>query len=100
MADEYDFERREEEWFAAHEGKWTTRRKRRDYVGTAEAAELLGVERPRIGRWIGKGQMPMPIAKLGATPIWDRADIEAMRDEVNARKRTGIPQEDLRAVQA
>ena len=30
-----------------------------DLVGTAEAAELLGVERPRIGRWIAKGEMPM-----------------------------------------
>lgn len=91
MADEqHSFEEREEAWFALHKGKWTNRRKRQDLVGTAEAAELLGVERPRIGRWIGKGAMPQPVAKLGATPVWERADIEAMRDSVEARKRQPV----------
>lgn len=91
MADStHPFEQREDEWFAVHRGNWTNRRKRRDLVGTAEAAELLGVERPRIGRWIGKGQMPMPVAKLGATPVWEREDIEAMRDDVEARKRLPV----------
>jgi predicted DNA-binding transcriptional regulator AlpA len=49
-------------------------------VGTSEAAELLGVEKPRIGRYIKNGRMPEPVCKLSATPIWRAEDIEAMRD--------------------
>lgn len=75
-----------------------------DLVGTWEAAEILGVERPRIGRWLKpwrtwlhgdeeyiesggkrgvppkKGQepeikMPKPIADLKSGPVWHRRDI-------------------------
>ena len=56
-------------------------------VGTAEAAELLNVERPRIGRWVGKGQMPEPVQILRASPVWRRSDIEAMREKVDERKK-------------
>lgn len=87
-AETYEFERREDDWFAEHDGKWTKRQKRQHLVGTAEVAEILGVERPRIGRWIGKGGvLPQPVARLGASPVWRRVDIEAMRDEVEARRR-------------
>jgi hypothetical protein len=58
-----------------------------DVVGTAEVAELLGVERPRIGRWIKRGVMPPTAARLSATPIWHRKDIEKMREWVEANRR-------------
>lgn len=58
-----------------------------DIVGTAEAAELLGVERPRIGRWIKRGVMPPMAAVLQATPVWYRADILRMQDWVEANRR-------------
>jgi predicted DNA-binding transcriptional regulator AlpA len=83
--DVFEFERWAAERFAANE--WANTRARVDLVGTAEVAEILGVERPRIGRWIGKGQMPMPVMILRATPVWRRRDIEAMRDAVDSRKK-------------
>lgn len=56
-------------------------------VGTAEAAAILGVERPRIGKWRALNRMPPVVADLAAGPVWDRADIEAMRPETEARRR-------------
>lgn len=56
-------------------------------AGTAEAAELLGVERPRIGRWIKRGVMPDPVDELAATPVWTRKQIEAMVPWVEANRR-------------
>jgi hypothetical protein len=61
--------------------------KQLDIVGTAEAAELLGVERPRIGRWIKRGVMPPTAAMLQATPVWQRKDILRMKDWVEANRR-------------
>ena len=48
-------------------------------VGTAEVVELLGVPRSTISRWRRTGKMPEPLAVLAATPVWDRAAIEALR---------------------
>jgi hypothetical protein len=59
-----------------------------EVLGTAEVAELLGVERPRIGRWIKRGVMPPTAAVLSATPLWHRRDIEKMRDWVEANRRS------------
>lgn len=81
----YEFEKQENAWFKQH--TFATERDRIALVGTAEAAAILGVERPRIGRWIGKGVMPQPVAKVGATPLWLREDVEAMRKEVAKRRR-------------
>lgn len=57
-------------------------------VGTAEAAAILGVERPRIGKWRALGKMPPIVGDLASSPIWLRADIEAMRPETVARRRS------------
>ena len=65
--------------------------KQLDIVGTAEAAELLGVERPRIGRWIKRGVMPPMAAMLQATPVWYRKDIVKMKDWVEANRRNRDP---------
>jgi hypothetical protein len=58
-----------------------------DIVGTAEVAKLLGVERPRIGRWIKRGLMPPTAAHLQATPVWYRRDIERMGTWVERNRR-------------
>lgn len=64
------------------------RRYKLDLVGTAEAAAILGVERPRIGRWRRKGLMPELAAEVSATPLWFRDDIEGMRPWVDSRRRS------------
>jgi len=58
-----------------------------DVVGTAEVADMLKVERPRIGRWVRRGVMPPTAAMLAATPVWYRKDIERMRPWVEANRR-------------
>lgn len=56
-------------------------------VGTAEAAAMLGVERPRIGRWLAMGKLPPPVAELRAGPVWLREDIESKREDVESRRK-------------
>jgi len=65
-----------------------------EIVGTAEAAEILGVERPRIGRWIKREVMPPTAAELSATPVWYRRDIEKMQPWVEAHRRTRYDHDD------
>jgi hypothetical protein len=61
--------------------------KQLDLVGTAEAAEILGVERPRIGRWINRGVMPPTAVQLQATPVWYKRDIVKMLPWVESNRR-------------
>lgn len=68
--------------------------KQLDIVGTAEAADILGVERPRIGRWIKRGVMPPTARMLSATPVWHRRDILKMHDWVEANRRNRDEQPD------
>ena len=58
----------------------------KELLGTAEVADLLNVERPRIARLMALGAMPEPIARLRATPIWTRDQIEPMRAKLNAKR--------------
>lgn len=55
-------------------------------VGVREAAEILGVERPRINRWRGSGVMPEPIQELACGPIWLQQDVEDLRDRKAAER--------------
>lgn len=75
-------------------------------VGTAEAAAILGVERPRIGRWraldasrieqgLPPAKLPLPIQELAAGPVWLRSQIEAMREATDSRRKQ--PSMDFRA---
>lgn len=86
-----------------------------DLVGTAEAAEILGVERPRIGRWLDrckhcgasymkggweepciKGHrkhesvMPEPVQRLRSGPVWERSQIAPMKGEREKRRRGSV----------
>jgi len=51
-----------------------------DLVGSVEASEILGVERTRIARYVNTGVMPAPVARLRATAVWLRSDVEDLRD--------------------
>lgn len=52
-------------------------------AGTQEAAQILGVEVPRISRWreLKPPRMPPPVVVIAATPIWLVKDLEVLRDE-------------------
>ena len=69
------------------------KRSKYDFVGTAEAAEILGVERPRIGRWQIAGIMPEPVVRLAATPVWRRQDILKLKEQRKGttRRRKATP---------
>jgi predicted DNA-binding transcriptional regulator AlpA len=56
-----------------------------DLVGAVEASEILKVERTRIARYVKTGVMPKPVAKLRATSVWLRADVE----ELAERRKSG-----------
>ena len=51
-----------------------------DLVGAVEASEILHVERTRIARYVKTGVMPEPVAKLRATTVWLRQDVEALAE--------------------
>lgn len=59
--------------------------KPRDFLGTREVAELLGVEPPRIGRWLTKERegkqkkLPDPVARLNMGPVFLREHIMALK---------------------
>lgn len=63
------------------------RARKLDLVGTAEAAAMLGVERPRIGRWKKKGVLPEPVCEIAAGPVWFRWQIEEVKGERERRRR-------------
>lgn len=51
-----------------------------EVVGAAEAAQILGVEVPRISRWRDHGRMPPTVAQVRATPLWRVEDIEILKE--------------------
>lgn len=47
-------------------------------LGNKEAAALLGVSKQRLAQLLDShGDFPEPVARLAATPVWARADVEA-----------------------
>jgi predicted DNA-binding transcriptional regulator AlpA len=58
-----------------------------DLVGAVEASEILDVERTRVSRYVKTGVMPEPVAKLRATSVWLRSDVE----ELAAKRRGDRP---------
>jgi excisionase family DNA binding protein len=63
----------------------------RDWLGsgvlmsTSEAAELLEVERGRVWRWVNMDRI-QSVAITGATPLFLRADVLALKRELAAGK--------------
>lgn len=54
-----------------------------DLIGTAEAAEILGVSRQTVHRWAGEPKLKS-IKVAGETNpyLFERADVEQLRDEL------------------
>ena len=55
-----------------------------DLVGAVEASEILDVERTRVARYMKNGVMPAPVAKLRASSVWLRSDVEQLAKEREA----------------
>ena len=70
------------------------------FVGAAEAADILGVEVQRISRYTRQGRMPQPVVELAATPVWLAGDIEYMRDNGRPRDEASPPIELLGTCEA
>lgn len=51
-----------------------------ELVGYAEAAEMLGWDKRRVGTYLQRGAFPKPIQRLSSGPIWTRKQIEDFRD--------------------
>lgn len=45
-------------------------------AGTREAAEMLGVHKSQIGRWLRQGVFPEPMVRLRAGPVWKVSEIK------------------------
>lgn len=56
-------------------------------VGIAEAAEFLGVGKPKIWRLIEQDEMPEPVAKLTCGQVWIREELRPLRDKLAAARR-------------
>ncbi len=57
-------------------------------VGLAEVAEILGTSRTQASRWVERDG-PEPVARLRATPVWMRPDVErwAKQRKPNGRRK-------------
>jgi excisionase family DNA binding protein len=55
-----------------------------DLVGAAEAAEILGVDRATVLRWLAKPRLTAEKLSGARTSAWliDRAEVERLRDEL------------------
>lgn len=64
-----------------------------DLIGTAQAAEVIGVDRSTLSHWIAKGRIS-PVQKLpGKTGalLFARSEVERVRDEYAAEAVSGWP---------
>jgi len=58
-----------------------------ELVGLAEVAELLGKSRRQAIRWTSEPGFPTPVARLRATPVWRKADVERWASTAPLRRR-------------
>lgn len=49
-----------------------------ELMGVAEVAEALGISGALVSTWLAREKLPKPIAKLKATPVWHRRQLEPM----------------------
>lgn len=47
-----------------------------ELVGLAEVAELMGKSVRQASRWTSDPSFPTPVARLRATPVWRKVDVE------------------------
>jgi excisionase family DNA binding protein len=56
---------------------------RDDLLGAKEAAEILGVPRSSLSRWLESGRL-RPYGLISASPVFRQADIERFKEERDA----------------
>lgn len=56
-------------------------------VGYAEAAEILGWDKKKIGIYLKRDVFPEPLQRLACGPIWERKQIEDYRDARSVLKK-------------
>lgn len=58
-----------------------------DLIGTAEAAEIIGIDRSTLTRLADRGEIPSirPVPGIRSPLLFARADVEALRDERRER---------------
>jgi predicted DNA-binding transcriptional regulator AlpA len=59
-----------------------------ELVGFAEVAELLGKSARQVVRLTTRPDFPVPVAKLRATPVWLKRDVERWAESAPLRRRT------------
>lgn len=72
---------------------WRTQRLP-DLVGSAEACEILGIQKMTLNRWMRPGSGPygddrtymIPPKRIKASPVWVRSDIERFADEIGRQR--------------
>lgn len=52
-----------------------------ELLGTSEIAALFGVVPHTVTTWVARNRMPEPLARLASGPVWNRAQIDALRLE-------------------
>lgn len=56
-----------------------------DLVGPGDAAEIIGVNRTTVPRWVREGYMPTPLQNVGGVPVWTRDVVVAFAAEHHGR---------------
>lgn len=54
-------------------------------LGSKDAADIIGVDRPRMWRMEEKGRIKR-VAEIAAGPLFLRSDVERLRDELGAER--------------
>ena len=72
---------------------------RDDLMGAKEAADLLGVPRSSLSRWLENGRL-RPYGVISASPVFRRADVERFRDEREAIEQARLDRREREAAAA
>lgn len=57
-----------------------------ELLGVSEIAKIFGVHPATVSKWVQRGRLPEPLARLASGYVWNRAQIDAVELE-----RTGFP---------
>lgn len=68
-----------------------------DLVGLMDAAQMLGVPKPRVYRLEEQGRMPEPVAKLSSGPVYLRSEVQALADQLHEERAERLASKALRA---
>src|SRR5947207_937446 len=58
-----------------------------ELVGLAEVAEILGKSRRQAIRLVVRSDFPAPVARLRATPVWRKDEVERWGERAPLRRR-------------